>query len=156
MRQLERPKAGPMTGNGLDPPLQGISRCRHTALTPQHTRARLHTHLQTHLLTTHRCTRYTQIQRFILHLKDTSHRDTSLTSYRETLHKATKMHIASHRYITVALHRETNTKHTDTSYTDTHRYITDTNRCMTQIYRDLKDTHTGTRYIYTSTDADTH
>lgn len=33
MRQLERPEAGPTTGNGLDPSLQGISRCRHTALT---------------------------------------------------------------------------------------------------------------------------
>ena len=43
MRQLERPEAGPTTGNGLDPPLQGLSRCRHTALTHTHTQTRIDT-----------------------------------------------------------------------------------------------------------------
>lgn len=55
MRQLERLEAGLMTGNGLDPPLQGISRCRHAALTRSRTCAALqmcyyntHTYTEAH------------------------------------------------------------------------------------------------------------
>lgn len=55
MRQLERLEAGLMTGNGLDPPLQGISRCRHSGLEHSQTQAALqmcitkhaHMHIET-------------------------------------------------------------------------------------------------------------
>lgn len=104
MRQLERPEAGPTTGNGLDPPLQGLSRCRHTALTHSHINMHQHTDMRTctdmHIPTRTDADLHTQIhtcrQAQIL-----PHRATCMVMTHRCTHSHTPANTETHTYMLI-------------------------------------------------------